>query len=297
MRASGTTALARAAAGWIALPLAIALAGCGASTGPSAPPSSSPEPTDASGFLLRATISQALPPTATFSTLPALEITADLRVIETGPIDMIFPGPLMPNVQERPLSPEGWTAIVDAARAAGLLGTTTDFTNGVMVPGGQLARLEIVVDGVRYDLRGSPIMPPCAPPGCPTTPGTQLAFAAFWAQLTGIDAWLPGALGPPRPFQAQAVALLVGPPPNQQPGLTEPVATWPLATSPHAFGQAWAQAGYRCGIVRGPELAAIAPLLAHANQLTQWVAAPGASAAFGITPRPLLPGEPDPCQP
>lgn len=272
----------------------IALAGCGAGGVPSASPNASPDP--GGGFLLRATITQALPPTATFSMLPALEITADLRVIEAGPVDMIFPGPLMPNVQERPLRPEGWTAIVEAARAAGLLGNTTDFTNGAVLPGGQVARLEIVVDGVRHDLRGSPAIPPCAPPGCPTTPGTQLAFAAFWSQVTGIDAWLPGALGASRPYQAEAVALLVGPPPGQQPGLTEPVGTWPLASSPNAFGQAWVQPGYRCGTVRGPELAAIGPMLAHANQLTQWVAAPGASATFGITPRPLLPGEPDPCQ-
>jgi hypothetical protein len=57
---------------------------------------------------------------------------------------------------ERPIPEADWRTIVDAARAAGLLTGRADFSGGALMPGGIAVRLELVVDGVRYDLVGDP---------------------------------------------------------------------------------------------------------------------------------------------
>jgi hypothetical protein len=277
----------------LAATLLIVVAACAGSPTPSPSPGGSPGP--ATGFVLRATLSQALPPTSLFARGPLLVITHDLRVLEQGAVPAIFPGPLLPPILERRLSADGWATIADAARAAGLLGSVTDFTGESMAPGSQIAHLQLVVDGVTHELSGDPIIPPCAPPGCVAQPGTRLAFTMFWSQLTGLDGWLAAALGPAQPFQPTSIALLIGPAPQQVPGLGAAPFVWPLASPPSEFGTAWIDGKNRCGIVTGPDLATIWPLLSRATQLTQWVARPSASATFGITPREMLPGDPDPC--
>jgi hypothetical protein len=55
--------------------------------------------------------------------------------------------------------------------------------------------------------------------------------------------------------------------------------------------------GTRCGIAAGDLAAALRPLFAGATQLTPFVATASASATHGLTVRPLLPGDEDPCAP
>jgi hypothetical protein len=133
----------------------VAACASGAPSPASPGPSHSPGADDAA-FLLRATSAQALPPLALFAWGPNLLITADRRAITPGPVPAIYPGPLMVPLLERPLSEAGWRTIVDAARAAGLLTGRADFSGGALMPGGIAVRLELVVDGVRYDLVGDP---------------------------------------------------------------------------------------------------------------------------------------------
>ena len=89
--------------------LAGGCAGAGSSPSPSAP---------TTGFALRARVSQALPPVGAFRTAgPDLAIDQG-RLIVYGPERAIYPGRLLPNLQQRPLSQAGIDALVAAARAA-----------------------------------------------------------------------------------------------------------------------------------------------------------------------------------
>jgi hypothetical protein len=281
-----------------ALALVVAACASGAPSPASPGPSPSPGPDDAA-FLLRATSTQALPPLALFAWGPSLLITADRRAITTGPVPAIYPGPLVVPLLERPISEAGWRTIVDAARAAGLLTGQADFSGGALMPGGIAARLEIVVDGVRYDLVGDPSqLVRCGEGiGCPDpAPGTAAAFAAFWMRLTDLGGWLAGEIGPETAHEPSAYALLVGPPPAEAPPLDQPPATWPLATPLADLGRpVRGEPSLRCGIVSGVDAAALRPLVDAASQLTPWLdpAAPGRE--HGLTARVLLPGDEDPC--
>ena len=53
--------------------------------------------------------------------LPDVSVFADGRVVTQGPTTLEFPGPALPNLQEFRLTRDGLAAIVDEARAAGLL--------------------------------------------------------------------------------------------------------------------------------------------------------------------------------
>jgi hypothetical protein len=282
---------------------ALSLAGCGTGSSPTPSPGSSAGSTSSPGpsgsvdtFLLRATTVQALPPAIVFAWLPVAEITADLHLIVSGPVPAIFPGPLMPNLLDHQLTPQGWATIVDEARSAGLLSGKTDFTGGAPAPGSMTGRLQLVVDGKSFDLTGDPSrLVRCGQARCPDPPaGSPEAFAAFWARLSDIPGWLGQDAGPATPYAVQAVALLVGPPPAPQGGITGATVDWPLGTSLASFGRPISGGG-ACGAVTGADLASLLPALQAANQLTRWRDADQPGIQYGLTPRPVLPGEFDPC--
>jgi hypothetical protein len=277
----------------LTLPLAgLLLAACSGAT-----PSPSPEPTPPAdaAFLLRVTTVQALPPRETFGRLPSIVIALDGRVLTGGAVPAIFPGPLVMPIIEQRLSPAGWAKIVEAARAAGLLSGATDFTGGQMPPGSAAARLQIVAGGHLYEVTGDPsrimvcIKAPCVPPA-----GTPEAFAGFLGNLGNLEAWLAADLGQQGMYQPAAFVIIAGPPPDQQ-DLEQPILPWPLADGFAAFGKPLADgSGSRCGAVSGDTAAALQPALAAANQLTRW-REPVDGSLHGLTVRPLLPGDGDPC--
>jgi hypothetical protein len=269
-----------------------AVAACGGNTGPDP----SPSPVDPQGFVLRAEIVQALPPDSTFTWLPVALVTADGRLIASGPVDAMFPGPLLPNLLERSMTQAGWLAIVNAARQAGLLDGKTTFSNGDPAPGSALAHLRMVVDGKAYDLTGDPAIPPCVAPGCPRGErGSQLAFAQFWLQLSDLAGWIGPELGNERAFTPSGYAILVGPPMDDQ-GLNPAAFTWPLGKKLAGFGAPIAAGdGRRCGVVAGADAATLQPLFQQARQNARWLDDGDSGAGYGLVVRPLLPGDGDLC--
>ena len=273
---------------------AIVLAACSGG-GPSPSPSPEPTPPGEASALLRVTTTQAIPPLDRFGSLPMIVITLDGKVLSGGAVPAIFPGPLVQPVIQRQLTSTGWSKIVAAARAAGLLTGQHDFTGGGLAPGSVAARLEIVADGRLFDLMGDPsrfivcVTAPCTPAA-----GSPEAFGMFISNLTMLDSWLAGDLGQQASYTPVAYALLVGPPPNQQ-GLEQPILPWPLADGLAAFGKPLADgSGRRCGTTGVDATLALHPAFAAANQLTRW-RDPVDSARRGVVVQPLLPGDTDPC--
>ena len=271
----------------------VVLAGC---SGGAANPTPEPTPPADAPFLLRVTQVQALPPTETFDWLPQIVVTLDGRVLTGGAVPAIFPGPLVNPIVEQQLTPAGWTQIVAAARAAGLLSGPRDFTGGQMPPGSAATRLQIVADGQIYDLTGDQgrVMQ-CITTPCDPQPGSPEAFGGFIGRFFDLGSWLPGQVGASRIHVPAGYALIVGPPPDQQ-GLEQPIIDWPLAGGFPSLGKATADGtGRRCATITGDDLVALRPALTAANQLTRWKD-PTDGSLHGLQVRPLLPGDGDPCE-
>jgi hypothetical protein len=286
---------------WWAGPLAMCalLAAC-SGVGSSAPPA----PSISSGgqavpaYRLRATTTQAIPPVSRFGLLPIVTITGDNRVVVSGPQVAIYPGPLVPNLQARPITDAGFQKIVQRGRDLGMFTGSGDFVPLDVMPGASLGRIEIVVDGVLHDLTGDPSrVTVCITAPCDPAPGTPEAFGTFWASLSDLTL-LAGDLGPEAPYVADSYAVLAGVEPAEQPSLHEPVAVWPLDQPLATFGKPVGSASTpRCGTARGADAATLRPALEMANQLTPWVdkGADAPSNGIVIQIRPMVPGE-DVCQ-
>ena len=271
------------------------------SSSPSAPSPALPTSTPAHvGFVIRASWTQALPPRSLFGSIPAAVVTTGGRVLTPGGVPAVYPKPLVAPIVERPISPKGIATLLQVAKDAGILGVGDDFTGGAILIGGAAARLQIAVDGVTSDLVGDPNTPVACPltGNCPdAVPGTPAAFTRFWHRVLDLAGWLEPELGPEQAHVPASYAVIVGPPPEPWPGAVPMV--WPV-TDPalDAFGAAVrGEPGTRCGIAAGDLAAALGPLFAGATQLTPFVATASASATHGLTVRPLLPGDDDPCAP
>ncbi len=268
----------------------VMLAACGG-----AAPSPEPTPPAEAKALLRVTLQQALPPPSQFGSLPSVVVTLDGRVLAGGAIAASYPGPLVSPIVERQLTAAGWAKIATAARALGLLSGARDFTGGQLPPGSVTARLEIAADGRVYDLTGDPnrIMV-CVTAPCDPEPGSPEAFGGFLTRLSDLT-WLGADAGAERPHAPTGYGILVGPPPVNDMDLVQPVIDWPLPGGFAQFGKALLDgSGGRCGTVTGDDAAAMRPALNSANQLTEW-RDPADATLHGLTVRPLLPGDGDPC--
>ena len=275
---------------------AVLAAAC-SSPGPAAP--SSPAVTavatlqpDTGTYWLRATTTQALPPLNLFGGQSYAVITGDGQSITQLALPTVYPGPLLPNLVSRQVTDAGRAAILKAAKDLGLLDGTTDFTAGPVLAGGVSGRIELTVDGKPVTITGNPsalmecVSAPCDPP-----PGSAAAFAELWRLLGDLPAWMPDELGSETAYTAPPYAILVGPAPERDPNFAQPPMDWPLEQPLALFGGPVAGGAYRCGTVSGADADTLRPALQAANQLTQWVQDPSTSATFGLTVRPMVPGE------
>jgi hypothetical protein len=283
----------------IAASLVLVLGACSGGAAPSAstvptgsPVASAPPSGVVKGTVFRAWTTAALPPAATFS-WGSTAVIADGTLIVSGPIPMIYPGPLMPNLIGRSITPAGIDRIFQAAHAAGLLAGPTDLTGGI-APGGMTAHLSFLLDGQEREVIGDPnkvmmcIAAPCVPPA-----GSPEAFGQFWSQVSDIAAIAQGELGPEQRYQPTRLAVLVTDPPQDDSGLKPALAQWPLTTPLREFGTPLAGGTDRCGVVDGGDLAKLLPAAQEANALTQWT--DGTTGGRILVVRPLVPGDPDPC--
>lgn len=262
---------------------------------PSPIPSPEPSPSPTSGLYLRAWHTQALPPPSTFTWLPVLTISDGVAIDGKVAVPAIYPGPLLVVPIARSISDAGIAAIVDEAGRLGLLGEMTDFTGGTTMPGSRTGQLQIIVDGVTYDLAGNPdVTIRCVRAPCEAEAGSPEAFAAFWQEITMLDPWIASELGPSNQYQPERVALLLTAPTAPQPGPGQQTVTWPLEKT---FAQIaidyLGQTGAACVTLSGDDLAQVLPALLDANQLTVFVDSDDTSlSATGVV---LMPGEESPC--
>ncbi len=254
---------------------------------PSARRRASPSGAPASDtYWLRLVTFQAIPPINLFPRLDEAVITGDGTYVVPGAVPEIYPGPIVMPLFGRHVSTEGRATIMTWAKDLGLLTGKTDFTGGGGLPGGITGQIELTVDGSHVTLTGLPGAQAANP-----VPGSPEAFGEFWRRVASLPTTLGAELGPESPYVPPAYSILVGPAPVPETGMTAQIMDWPLDTPLATFGKPVANGTMRCGTVRGADADTLRPSLEQANQITQWVQGPTTNATFGLTPRPLVPGE------
>ena len=280
------------------LAAACSAVGAGPSTGPSDSPAPTGivHPTGAGDLVLRLRyVGGFAPPAAHLLDLPVISVYGDGSVIVPGPQVAIYPGPALPNLQRATITPAGMQILLEAARAAGLLGPDAHYDLGGIMDA-STAEFTLNADGRIHVVSAYALMeggtPPETPEGTdPAATAARAKLALFMGQLGSLEALLDKEIGTWSQYEPDAVQLIVsaGAPDDGQGLVQQPVA-WPLSTPLADFGESLPALieGQRCGAVSGSDLDLLMPLLEKANSLTPWT---DGGASFGIAVRPLLPGE------
>ncbi|MGH7733286.1 MAG: hypothetical protein ACREOE_06190, partial [Gemmatimonadales bacterium] len=234
------------------------------------------QPTQAAVQLLLRVTSEGgfIAPSANLASVPIVSVYADGRILTPGPVDTIYPGPLLPPVAVKDVGPAGAQAIVAALRAAGL--DKTGAGGGVGNPDAATTVFAVSLDGstitTRFHLGGGGPGGPGGPGAASPDPGVAAAGDLLNRLIDPSEAW--GATSPITTTltpTAYLVFVAPGAPVGDLP-TSEPFIPWPLATPLDQFGAPATPdrgiTGLRQGAVFGADAATLAPVLAAANALT-----------------------------
>jgi hypothetical protein len=286
---------------FIALLIGTLVGACSTAPGPSptsAPPTGVPptsQPTQAAVQLLLRVTSEGgfIGPSANLASVPTVSVYADGRILTPGPVDAIYPGPLLPPVVIKDVGPAGAQAIVAAIRAAGL--DKAGAGGGVGNPDAPTTVFTVTVDSAtitsRFHLGGGP-----GGPGLPGAASPDPSVAAAGDLLNRLtdpsETW--GATNPVTSTlvpTAYRIFVAPGAPVGDLPS-GQPVAAWPLATRLDQFGATAVPdrgiTGLRQGAVFGADATTLGPVLAAANALTAFSSG---GNLYTLSVRPLLPDE------
>jgi hypothetical protein len=248
-----------------------------------------------------------LPVQAQVTELPTFVLLGDGRVIMHGMQTLEFPGPALPALIERTLTPAGIELVLDTIGDTGLF--TTDLNlrgaqNFVADGADTVFTLDAGGDVVAVRVHGLGGLDPAAGAPAGMASGEWEAYRTLTElneALTLLEAWLPADAWEAegwRPFEPGAFRLYVRDvtgEPVEGGDRPEQVREWPTGDAPAAFGEAAPgfDDGTRCGAVEGDLAATWLAELHAANQMTLWT--DDGDRRFVVRARPLLPGEAATC--
>jgi hypothetical protein len=256
----------------------------------------SPSPAAISLYLRSWTRHASIGPVNSFGNVPL--VIANGELLSVNDQGTAGPVPLFTSPQRRSVSQAALRTILAEAETDGLLGEATSFVcppaenGGVVVGGPGPTFLELVVNGVTYELSATcESAQPSVTPGTPA-PATWAAFRRFTTLLSDASSWLGAEIGPAVAYDPDRLAVLVIPV-DPSPATPNPadVVPWPLAGRFDSFGVAYAWG--RCAVVSGPHTAALLAAVRPASADTVFRDGRGALAQLIV--RTFMPGEPDPC--
>ena len=225
--------------------------------------------------------------------LPQVVVYADGRVVTQGPQIEIYPGPLLPSLQVRTLTPEALERLVAKAKELGLLADA--HYDAIGIADAPTTILTLDVDGRTYRVSAYALAEAGVDdvPGFPgmdeATKAGREALRTFVDTLTGLpddDFAGPWATYEPTSLRIFTLPVIELPDDMVPPG--GPVA-WPIGvidTAGQPFGDG-AQ-GIRCQVVSGDDLDTLLPFLQDANGQSLFTSGGG---SWSLVVRPLLPGE------
>jgi hypothetical protein len=182
-------------------------------------------PTDADQVVISAGYEGGFAPRgAVFAQTPLAVVTGDGRVLTSGPVPAIYPGPLLPNIQERTITPEAVQQLVAKADALGLL-RDVEYARNDTVADAPDTYLDITVGGRTYRHRAYAL----GVDGGTEDPDRQhlLTFVDALGDLS--DTVGSAALGPERPFGPERYLVQATPvePPTLGTGVAPRIVPWP----------------------------------------------------------------------
>jgi hypothetical protein len=218
-----------------------------------------------------------------FANTPAALVTGDGRVLSTGPVVAIYPGPLLPNIQQRSISPAGVQALLAKADELGLLGNV-EYAGNDRVADAPDTVVTIAVDGEVYTHRAYALE--IEGPGTEDDPA-RANLAEFVAAMSDLPSTVGDSeLGPEEPFETDQYLIRATPADPEAAateGIEPTVVPWP-ADAPVRLADA-----AECAPV---PVATFEPLFADATTLTFFTepGPDGAEVAYQVTPVPQFPG-------
>ena len=221
-------------------------------------------------------------PQATVSRLPLVSVYGDGRVLTEGPVEAIYPGPALPNVQVSRLDRAAVQDLVDRALAAGV-GDTADL-GAPPIADAPATRFTVFtgLETVEREVYALQETPQDGAGLSAAQRDARARLSAFLGELTDL-----GASGS-EPYRAEAVAALASSyVPAEDPRLAQPDQSWPGPALPG--DPLPGPLGLSCAVATGPQAAAVLDAAGSANALTPWVTPDG--ARWSLTLRPLLPDE------
>jgi hypothetical protein len=234
-------------------------------------------------------------PDAQLGQLPAFTLLGDGRVIQTGAVMAIFPGPLMPPLTVRRLNETGLQAVLREVAATSLFSVDRRYDGaGAHVADAPDTIFELHADGV--DITISVYALGIANDGLPDEQAQAYAkLSMLNDRLASLEAWLPDSAwadARSASFSPDAVRLLVRDATGEQPdpsGIGFNLVPWPTEADPHG-GDAFRD--WRCSVVTGDEAKAWNAQLTKANTLTRWTQG---ERRYQVLPVPILPDQPTDC--
>jgi hypothetical protein len=270
--------------------LTLLAASCGRLTETGGGNSGVQHPTGADGLILRVDTSGGfVAPAWALTQIPQFSLFGDGRVITEGPQIQIYPGPALPNLVVQKISESGIQAILEAARAAGLMGKNAQY-GFPCISDAATTTFTLIAAGGKHLVSAYALG---IDPGSCADANTEARskLAAFHAKLSDLTSWLPhGSVGKESPFEPSELRVYVQPysgPADKN--LRQQSMDWPLSTPLASFGRSENTfAPMRCGVVRGADLALLLPDAERANELTPWQSG---GKEYSLVFRPLLPDE------
>ena len=241
-------------------------------------PDSIEHPTGADDVVLRIGYEGGFVPVEyAFLDLPVLLVTGDGRVIVQGPQIEIYPGPLLPNMQQRTISEAGIQALLRLAEEHDLFRDVT-YDPNMMIADASDTVVTISANGDTYEHRAYALGM-----GGQDTDQARARLASFVERASDVVA-AAGAdtLGPEMPFEAMAYLIRASVADESAVGsdIAPTIVDWP-ADAPVRLADA-----AECATVT---VESFADLFASANQLT-WFREGGVT--YQLTVKPQLPGVP-----
>jgi hypothetical protein len=213
-----------------------------------------------------------------FLDLPTLLVTGDGRVIVQGPQIEIYPGPLLPNLQERTISEDGIQAVLRLARDHDLFRDVT-YEDDPTIADAPYTVVTISADGAAYEHEAYAL----GIGGEAETDEARAQLASFVAAVTDIaNAAGADTLGPEAPYETTSylIRATVADEATAPDDIAPTIVDWP-ADAPVRLADA-----SECATVPAESFADV---FASATQLTWFV---DAGVTYQLTVKPQLPGVP-----
>jgi hypothetical protein len=266
-------------------------AGTSESPAPTPGPSASPSLTyrlagSADDLVLRVDVDGGLMGPGFFLThVPAFSLYGDGTAIFPGPVDTIYPSPLLPNLLSARLSEAEMQKLLAAADVAGLLGPDASFPIDGIADAATTS-FTTTVDGTTHRISAYALGIDAGATGGSPTAEARTRLATFRAIVADLGTFLGRPLGEIA-FAPAGMRLFAAAPGQADPDLTRQVLAWPLSIDP-STGMPTKRPGTLCLAVAGSDLPIFKAAAEKANALTIWTAPSG---RYSISVRPLLPDE------